>query len=83
MLLHEENKIVIRSLRAQPHTGRVILDFYVERRDGKSPMGGPEVVHKLKEKLKQDSGILQLSVANIDTTICQNNCSGICRRNVF
>ncbi|XP_008209692.1 dyslexia-associated protein KIAA0319 isoform X1 [Nasonia vitripennis] len=76
MLLREETSIVVRSLRAEPHSGRVVLVFYVEKKGGKSTMPGPEVVNKLKEKLRQDSGILQLSVANVDTAICQNNCSG-------
>lgn len=76
MLLREETSIVVRSLRADSHSGKVVLVFYVDKKDGKSTMSGPEVVNKLKEKLTQDSGILQLSVVNIDTTVCQNNCSG-------
>ena len=76
MLLREETSIVVRSLKAELHTGRVVLVFYVEKKGNKSTMPGPEVVNKLKRKLRQDSGILQLSVANVDTAICQNNCSG-------
>nr|XP_034182406.1 dyslexia-associated protein KIAA0319 isoform X2 [Osmia lignaria] len=76
MLLRDEASIVVRNLRAEPHTGRAVLIFYVEKKGGKTTMPGPEVVKRLKEKLKQDSGLLQLSVANIDTAVCQNNCSG-------
>ncbi|XP_015434553.1 PREDICTED: dyslexia-associated protein KIAA0319 isoform X2 [Dufourea novaeangliae] len=76
MLLRDEASIVVRNLRAEPHTGKAVLVFYVEKKGGKTTMPGPEVVKRLKEKLKQDSGLLQLSVANIDTAVCQNNCSG-------
>jgi len=77
MLLRDKASIVVRSLRAEPHTGKAVLVFYVEKIGGKTTLLGPEVVKRLKEKLLQDSGLLQLSVANIDTAICQNNCSGI------
>ena len=77
MLLRDEASIVVRSLRAEPHTGKTVLVFYVEKKGGKTILPGPEVVKRLKEKLLQDSGLLQLSVANIDTAVCQNNCSGI------
>ncbi|KAL0116040.1 hypothetical protein PUN28_011119 [Cardiocondyla obscurior] len=76
MLLRDEASIVVRNLRTEPHTGKAILVFYVERKGGKATLPGPEVVKRLREKLLQDSGLLQLSVANIDTAICQNNCSG-------
>ncbi|XP_015173738.1 PREDICTED: dyslexia-associated protein KIAA0319 [Polistes dominula] len=76
MLLRDEATIVVRNLRAEPRTGKAVLIFYVEKKGGKEMMSGPEVVKRLKQKLKQDSGLLQLSVANIDTALCQNNCSG-------
>lgn len=75
MLLRDEASIVVRNLRTEPHTGKAVLVFYVEKKGGKA-LSGPEVVKRLKEKLLQDSGLLQLSVANIDTAVCQNNCSG-------
>lgn len=77
MLLRDEASIIVRNLRAEPHTGRAVIVFYVEKKGGQTTMLGPEVVKRLKEKLRQDSGLLQLSVANIDTAVCQNNCSGI------
>lgn len=76
MLLREEAKIIVRNLRVEPRTGRVVVVFYVEKKDDGTTIPGPDVVNKLKEKLRQDSGILQLSVANIETAVCQNNCSG-------
>ena len=82
MLLRDEASIVVQNMRAEPHTGKAVLIFYVEKKGGKMTMPGPEVVKRLKEKLRQDSGLLQLSVANIDTAVCQNNCSGhgVCDR---
>ncbi|XP_047368671.1 dyslexia-associated protein KIAA0319 [Vespa velutina] len=76
MLLRDEASIIVRNLRAEPRTGKAVLIFYVEKRGGKETMSGPDVVKRLKQKLEQDSGLLQLSVANIDTALCQNNCSG-------
>ncbi|XP_046753459.1 dyslexia-associated protein KIAA0319 isoform X2 [Diprion similis] len=76
MLLHDEANIVVRNIRAEPRTGRAVLVFYVNKDGGKSLMPGPEVVQILKEKLRQDSGLLQLSVASVETAVCQNKCSG-------
>lgn len=76
MLLRDEALIVVRNLMAEPHTGRACLIFYVQQKENKSSIPGTEVVDRLKAKLKQDSGLLQLSVVSIDTAICQNNCSG-------
>lgn len=76
MLLRDEASIVVRNVRAEPRTGKAVLIFYVEKKGGKETISGPEVVKRLKQKLRQDSGLLQLSVANIDTALCQNNCSG-------
>lgn len=80
MLLGEDTEIVVRSLKAEAHSGNVVLVFYVKKKDGKS-MSGPEVVKRLKKNLRLD--ILQLTsdvynkrTINVDTVICQNNCSG-------
>lgn len=50
--------------------------FYVENKSDKTTVPGPLVVSSLKAKLEQDAGLLEPSVANIQTEICQNNCSG-------
>ncbi|XP_015123990.1 dyslexia-associated protein KIAA0319 isoform X2 [Diachasma alloeum] len=76
MLLTDEAVIVIRDVKAEQRTGRARLVFYVQEKGKKIWIPGVEVVQRLKEKLWQDSGLLQLSVASIDTAICQNNCSG-------
>jgi hypothetical protein len=77
LLLRDEAEIHVRELRTEDHTGRAVIVFYVEQRNGKGVLPGPDVVARLKEKLKQDSGLLEFSVANIQTTVCQNNCSGM------
>ncbi|XP_066597643.1 dyslexia-associated protein KIAA0319-like protein [Prorops nasuta] len=76
MLLRDEAEIVIRDVKSEPHTGRVIIVFYVEKKGAKTTIPGSEVVKKLREKFRQDSGLLQLSVVNVDTVVCQNDCSG-------
>ncbi|PSN49545.1 hypothetical protein C0J52_04994 [Blattella germanica] len=76
LLLHEEAVINVRDLRMEDRTGRAVIVFYVEQKGGKGVIPGPTVVERLKAKLTQDSGLLELSVANIQTAICQNNCSG-------
>lgn len=76
MLLHDEASIIVRNLKAEPHTGRACLIFYVQQKGEKLSIPGVEVVHRLKSKLQQDSGLLQFSVTSIDTAICQNKCSG-------
>lgn len=78
----KERKIIngwekyFRELRREQNTGRAILVFYVGQEGDKVILPGPEVVKLLKEKLKQDSSLLELSVANIQTAVCQSNCSG-------
>ena len=74
LLLHDASQLVVRDLRADS-SGRALLIFYVSSPAGSVP--GPQVVQTLKEKLAQDSLLLHLSVSNIKTAICQNNCSGI------
>ncbi|KAK3919328.1 Dyslexia-associated protein KIAA0319-like protein [Frankliniella fusca] len=76
-LLLPGNPIVqVRELREEHYSGRAQMLFYVEDKSNKSIIPGPHVVSTLKTKLEQDVGLLELSVANIQTEICQNNCSG-------
>lgn len=74
LLLRDAASLVVRALQTEAATGRAVLVFYVQTAHGSLP--GPAVVRTLKHKLAQDSVLLQLSVANIQTTVCQNNCSG-------
>lgn len=56
-------------------TQRAVIVFYIEQPDGKS-VPATDVVHHLKQKLKLDESLLSFSVVNLQTTICQNKCSG-------
>lgn len=76
LLLREESTIHVTDLRVEDHTGRAVVVFYVEHKDSQQPLPGPAVVARLKEKLAQDSLLLEISVASIQTAVCQNNCSG-------
>ncbi|XP_068081362.1 dyslexia-associated protein KIAA0319-like protein isoform X2 [Anabrus simplex] len=76
LLLRDDAIIHVRDLRVEDHTGRAVFIFYVEHKTSHNILPGPAVVSRLKEKLTQDSGLLELSVANIQTAVCQNNCSG-------
>ncbi|XP_024084627.1 dyslexia-associated protein KIAA0319-like protein isoform X2 [Cimex lectularius] len=73
MLLRDASQLVVRDLKPDT-SNRAKLVFYVSSPSGSVP--GPQVVHTLKNKLAQDSFLLQLSVVDIRTTVCQNNCSG-------
>lgn len=73
MLLRDASRLVVRDVRTD-QTGRAVLIFFVTGTAGSVP--GPEVVRTLSSKLAQDSFLLQISVVNIQTTVCQNNCSG-------
>ncbi|XP_073977595.1 dyslexia-associated protein KIAA0319-like protein isoform X1 [Rhodnius prolixus] len=73
MLLRDASQLVVRDLRSD-NSGRAKLVFYVTSPSGSVP--GPQVVTTLKHKLAQDSFLLQMSVVDIRTTVCQNNCSG-------
>lgn len=76
-LLLKDNPVVqVRELREEHYSGRAQMLFYVEDKSDKTIVPGPLVVSTLKTKLEQDVGLLELSVANIQTEICQNNCSG-------
>nr|CAD7198983.1 unnamed protein product [Timema douglasi] len=76
LLLRDEAAIHIQETRVEERTRHAVIVFYVDQKGGKTVLSGPAVVKRLKEKLKQDSGLLELSVANIQTAVCQNNCSG-------
>nr|CAD7429431.1 unnamed protein product [Timema monikensis] len=76
LLLQDEAAIHIQETRVEERTRHAVIVFYVDQKGGKTVLSGPAVVKRLKEKLRQDSGLLELSVANIQTAVCQNNCSG-------
>ncbi|KAL1122383.1 hypothetical protein AAG570_003788 [Ranatra chinensis] len=74
LLLRDSSELVVREVRADS-SGRALLVFYVSAQ-GTGSVPGPHVVRTLRNKLAQDSLLLHLSVAKLQTSICQNNCSG-------
>jgi len=77
MLLPTGSQLKVRKWTEEQNSKRAQLHFFVNNKNKTLP--GPNVVSMLKAKLKQDSTLLQLSVDNIQTTVCQNNCSGLYR----
>ncbi|XP_025410530.1 dyslexia-associated protein KIAA0319-like protein isoform X2 [Sipha flava] len=75
MLLPSGSQLKVRQWTEEQNSKRAQLHFFVNDNKNKT-LPGPDVVSMLKAKLKQDSSLLQLSVDNIQTTVCQNNCSG-------
>lgn len=80
LLLHDQGEISIhiKTISSAQHSHRVILVFTVEKiSDEKksSIISGTTVVSSLKRKLQTDSSLLDFKVLELDTVICQNNCS--------
>ncbi|XP_050298376.1 dyslexia-associated protein KIAA0319-like protein [Anthonomus grandis grandis] len=75
LLVNEGSKLEVRSVKSEPGTGKVKLTFYLEGSQGQ-PVGANEVVQHLRQKLQVDASLLGFSVAKLQTSICQNNCSG-------
>ncbi|XP_046396275.1 dyslexia-associated protein KIAA0319-like protein isoform X2 [Ischnura elegans] len=50
--------------------------------DGGRVLPGPLVADRLRKRLAQDRGLLELSVARVQTVVCQNTCSrhGVCEQ---
>ncbi|XP_071451566.1 dyslexia-associated protein KIAA0319-like protein, partial [Hetaerina americana] len=50
--------------------------------DGGKVLPGPLVADRLRKRLAQDPGLLELSVARVQTVVCQNTCSrhGVCEQ---
>lgn len=82
MLLPTGSQLKVRKWTEEQNSKRAQLHFFVDDNKNKT-LPGPDVVSMLKSKLKQDSSLLQLSVDNIQTTVCQNNCSGLCIKYFF
>lgn len=75
LLVRDGTKLRVRGLKPQPGTERAVIIFYIETPDGKA-IPALDVVHNLKQKLKLDESLLGFSVASLQTTVCQNKCSG-------
>lgn len=75
LLVNDGTKLIVRGLKTQTGTERAVIIFYIEQPDGKA-VPATEAVHHLKQKITLDESILGFSVVNLQTTICQNQCSG-------
>lgn len=62
-------------MKPQSGTGKSTITFFVEGSDGKT-VSANTVVRHLRQKLTVDEGILGFMVNKLQTTVCQNNCSG-------
>lgn len=61
-----------------PGYTRTVLQFFttVKSESGWRTLPGTEVAALLKKKLRNDINLLAYPVLEVDTFICQNNCSG-------
>lgn len=75
MLIDNMYKFKVRGMKPVRGTDMAQITFYVEMPDSK-PLAANDVVQHLREKLKVDARLLGFSVAKLQTTVCQNNCSG-------
>lgn len=75
LLVKDGTRLQVRGVKPELGTERAIISFYVETADGK-PQPATEVVQYLRQKLRVDASILGFSVSQLQTTICQNTCSG-------
>ncbi|KAF5285922.1 hypothetical protein FQA39_LY04383 [Lamprigera yunnana] len=75
LLVQDDAKLQVREIRPESGTNRAVISFYVDNAKGK-PIDANEVVYRLRQKLRMDEGLLGFNVFQLQTTICQNNCSG-------
>ncbi|XP_072383084.1 dyslexia-associated protein KIAA0319-like protein [Diabrotica undecimpunctata] len=75
LLVKNGSKLQVRSVRPSKVTGNALITFYVDDSTGK-PTPANDVVHYLRQKLRVDASLLGFSVEKLQTSICQNNCSG-------
>nr|XP_022906199.1 dyslexia-associated protein KIAA0319-like protein isoform X1 [Onthophagus taurus] len=77
LLIEDNSKLQVRSIKQQPGTTNPIITFYVESGvDNQTPLPANDVVKHLRKKLAIDAGLLGFTISRLQTTICQNNCSG-------
>ncbi|KRT81386.1 hypothetical protein AMK59_5285, partial [Oryctes borbonicus] len=75
LLVQDGTKLQVQYMKVQVGTNKPIITFYTEYADGKL-VAANDVVKHLHKKLKIDAGLLGFSISKLQTTICQNNCSG-------
>jgi hypothetical protein len=72
-------RVLVLSLILFTGYTRTVLQFFttVKSENGWRTLPGTEVAALLKKKLRNDINLLAYPVLEVDTFICQNNCSGI------
>jgi hypothetical protein len=75
LLVIDGSKLKVRDVKPEVGSGKAMITFYVETPDG-IPYPANDIVQHLREKLRVDGGLLGFTVTKLQTTICQNNCSG-------
>nr|CAG4636763.1 EOG090X00QS [Ceriodaphnia reticulata] len=84
LLLHQQGSININinidDVMVEPKAGysHTVLQFFttVKSESGWRTLPGTQVAALLKKKLRNDINLLAYPVLEVDTAICQNNCSG-------
>jgi len=74
-----EPKVKILNIIQQQHTNYAMLQFHVELKDAEDNIkikNGLKIVEELKNKLKDTDDIIGLKMIELDTLVCQNDCSG-------
>ncbi|XP_013408789.1 dyslexia-associated protein KIAA0319-like protein isoform X2 [Lingula anatina] len=73
-----DTTVDIRNIEQDMRTGQVIVTFLVrsEFKDTHLTHAGTKIVKILKQRLKSDADVLEFEVVQLDTLVCQNNCSG-------
>ena len=72
-------KVRVLNILPQPNSNYAVLHFLVELTDEQGNvkvMPGVKAVNELKMKLRGGADILDLKLLDLDTLICQNDCSG-------
>lgn len=82
LLVKDGTKLQVRDIKPDASTNRVIITFYVDDAKGKA-VDANEIVYYLRQKLRMDQSLLGFNVIRLQTTVCQNNCSGhgVCDEN--
>ncbi|XP_052763495.1 dyslexia-associated protein KIAA0319-like protein [Mya arenaria] len=72
-----ETRIDIQTISMDTKTGNLRVLFYAMNvlRDTRTYRSGVSTLAQLKEKLLSSANVLDFTVANLDTLVCQKNCS--------
>ncbi|XP_066268717.1 dyslexia-associated protein KIAA0319-like protein isoform X2 [Branchiostoma lanceolatum] len=71
-----DTDIRVQEIKEDMSTGNMIVVFVVVNTQTGMVQNGGSVLAKLRRKLKAGSEVLDFKVVQVDTVVCQNNCSG-------